>query len=91
MNKTEKPDIKIGFIVMKHNENEIGRFMDLAERLKVKAELIPPCVRNMEQAKEMLPSDRKYWIYDEEEYKKGRLIPKKNHPSGCPWIIILQC
>jgi len=77
---------RAGLIVMKHNEDEIQRFADFMTESDIPYELISPCVRTVEQARQYLPEDRKYWIYDEKELEHGRLVPKNMPKNSCPWI-----
>ena len=83
-----KPKITLGFIIMKHNENEVEGFKKLAEDIGVDgASIIKPCVRTPEQAREMLPSGPEYWIYDKKALQeKGVLRPKMTGGDPCPWI-----
>jgi len=82
------PKIILGFIIMKHNEHEVAKFYQLAKDLEVdEAQILPPCVRNIEQARGMLPSDEKYWLYDRAAFEKGVLRPKAvSNNKSCPWI-----
>ena len=81
--------VELGFIVMRHNEGEIGEFIEMAETLGVdRKNIISPCVRTPEQGKQFLPNSSEYWIYDRERFKKdGILIPKRITPKwSCPWL-----
>lgn len=82
-----RPMVSVGFIVMKHNEHEVEKFLEIAptwggDRVHV----VDPCVRDMDQAKALLPTDRKYWFYDEQAFKRGVLQPKVVPKNRCPWI-----
>jgi radical SAM protein with 4Fe4S-binding SPASM domain len=80
-------EIDVGFIVMRHNENQVEDFISWAQDLGVDtASVIDPCVRNMEEARSFLPRDRKYWFYDEEAFEHGSLKPKYIPDNGCVWI-----
>ncbi|MBI3988285.1 MAG: SPASM domain-containing protein [candidate division NC10 bacterium] len=84
---TRHPRVKLGFIVMKHNEHEVEEFKRLAEKLKVdQAVVIDPCVRDMDQAKQFLPRDERYWFYDQEAFERGMLRPKLIPNNECWWI-----
>lgn len=79
--------INMGFIVMKHNEDEIEDAIKLGNRLGVdKVEIISPCVRNMGQAEAMLPENEDYWIYDRKAFQQGILKPGQVPRNRC-WYI----
>lgn len=79
--------IEVGFILMKHNEHEVPRFLEEMAALGVdRAAIIDPCVRTIEQGKAMLPTDRKHWFYEEKAFNEGRLRPKDLPDNTCPWI-----
>lgn len=83
-----KSNIKIvsGFIVMKHNEHQKDRFIELMMEIGVdEYNIIDPCVRTMEQGLKYLPDDRKHWIYNKEALRRGELIPQVTTPN-CPWL-----
>lgn len=85
--KKDLPKIILGFIVMKHNEYQINDFLIFADKLKVdEARLIAPCVRTIGQAKQYLPSDDKYWIYDRNAFSKEVLKPRRKTHNRCNWI-----
>ena len=76
-----------GFIVMRHNEHEIPRFREMMRHIGVDdARIIAPCVRTIEQAYDMLPSDRHYWLYNPAAYEQGVLTPKAIPANDCAWI-----
>lgn len=81
-------DVKLtaGLIVMKHNEHEIAEFPEWCRKLGVEPEIIRPCVRNIEQACELLPADQKYWLYDPEALDRGELKMRKPVRNRCWWI-----
>jgi radical SAM protein with 4Fe4S-binding SPASM domain len=82
-----KVTISVGFIVMKHNEHEIPAFLNWAREVGVdRANIIDPCVRNVEEGKLLLPEDRRYWFYDEESFAKGVLKPRIVPVNECTWI-----
>ena len=81
-----KIKVVVGFIVMKHNAHEVDYFIELAKKLGFEAQLINPCVRTLEQGKELLPRDLKYWIYDHEAFNRGILRPKTVPRNHCEWI-----
>ncbi len=81
------PKIKLGFIVMKHNEHEVDAFQALARELGVDgASVIDPCVRDMDQARQFLPRDERYWFYDKKAFAKGVLRPKLLPENKCWWL-----
>ena len=87
--KREKYPIKIGlgFILMRHNEHQIKSFIKLAKEMEVdEYQIINPCVRNMKQAREFLPSNRNRWIYDPIAFEKGKLKVKNPPNNYCEWI-----
>lgn len=81
------PKVKLGFIIMKHNEYQIADFYRLATELKADdAEIVNTGVRDFDQAKSYLPSNRKYWNYSPEEYEKGMLVPRIRLNNDCAWL-----
>ena len=79
--------INVGFIVMRHNEHQVPDFLRWAKEIGVdRANVIDPCVRTVSQGHEMLPTDRKYWFYDEEAFERGVLRPKVVPSNECTWI-----
>lgn len=79
--------INCGFILMKHNEHEVPYFQSKMAELGVdNAQIIDPCVRTVEQAHSMLPTDKKHWIYDPMQLEQGILKPKSLPNNICPWI-----
>lgn len=79
--------INCGFILMKHNEHETGLFLKKMQEFGVdNAQIIDPCVRNIEQARTMLPTDKKHWIYDPEGIEQGIVRPRIYPNNTCPWI-----
>lgn len=82
-----KIQIDSGFILMKHNEHEVPLFQKTMKDLGVdNALVIDPCVRDMEQGRLYLPSDKNHWFYDPKAYEKGLLKPRFLPPNACPWI-----
>jgi MoaA/NifB/PqqE/SkfB family radical SAM enzyme len=89
--KRKYPDsnvqIEVGFIVMRHNEHQVGDFLKWAKEIGVdRANIIDPCARNMLEAHAYLPENKKYWYYDEEAFAKGILKPKHLPDNECVWI-----
>lgn len=79
--------VKCGLILMKHNEHEAGLFLDTMRRWGVdEASIVDPCVRTMDQAREMLPTDQRHWLYDRRAFERGELKPLEPLPNTCPWI-----
>lgn len=82
-----KTKIIAGFIVMKHNEHEVGDFLKLAQEIGVDdASVISPCVRTMKQGRELLPRDDKYWLYDRKAFDRGILRPNLVPHNHCEWL-----
>jgi len=82
-----KIKITLGLIVMKQNENEINKVIEMGRSLGVdEINLIPPAVRNIEQAKEFMPEDEKYWFYNKDAFKKGILIPNVIPNNKCYFL-----
>jgi len=76
-----------GFILMKHNEHEVDEFKLTMKNLGIdEAIIIDPCVRTIEQGRDMLPSDKSHWIYDPNAFEEGKLVPKTLSNNECPWI-----
>lgn len=89
--KRRRPDsnstIKVGFIVMKHNEHEVDRFVDYAREIGVdEYEIVYPGVRTIEQGEQYLTMDEKYWVYDREAFGRGILKPKLQSNHYCEWL-----
>lgn len=81
------PVVKMGFIIMRHNETEVPDFFALAKRLRVDhAEVVNTGVRTYEQALEYLPQDQRYWNYSPEALEKGKLLPRVQLRNECPWL-----
>lgn len=79
--------ILCGFILMKHNEHEVEEFRRTMSQTGVdEAVVIDPCVRTVEQAREMLPTDKGHWYYDPEALDKGILSPRILPDNECSWI-----
>jgi len=85
--KNSNIHIECGFIVMSHNEHEIEEFFHVMNEIGVdEANIVNPCVRNIEQGKQFLPADKKRWVYDVDTFNIGILKLKKSKDNGCPWI-----
>lgn len=89
LRNSTKSDIKIvlGYILMKHNEHQLDDFKRYAEGVGVdKINIIGTTALNVEQAKKYLPSDRKYWMFEEEALNQNKLKPKRARQNYCGWI-----
>lgn len=89
--KRRRPDsstqVKVGFIVMKHNEHEVDAFTQYAQELGVDDyEIVYPCARTMDQAEQYLTKNTDYWIYDRESFNKGILVPSQQSNQYCEWL-----
>jgi radical SAM protein with 4Fe4S-binding SPASM domain len=82
------PRVVLGFIVMKHNENEVDQFLAIAKDMGVdEAIIIDPCVRTVAQARQYMPENEKYWFYNRAAFEqKGMLRPKVLPKNECAWI-----
>lgn len=79
--------VESGFILMKHNEHEVSLYKKYMFDLGVdRALIVDPCVRSVEQGHEMLPNDKRHWIYDPSAFIKGVLRPKNSPNNICPWV-----
>ena len=79
--------IECGLILMKHNEHEVDEFYRVMKEIGVEvAQVIDPCVRDMEQGHLYLPTDKKHWIYDIGAFDQGTLKMNKIPDNTCPWI-----
>jgi radical SAM protein with 4Fe4S-binding SPASM domain len=79
--------VNLGFILMKHNEYQIGDFINLAKELGVdKYNVIDTCARNIEQARRFLPNDKTHWIYDPLALESGKLKVRFPPDNYCEWI-----
>ncbi len=82
-----KMKINAGYILMKHNEHQVGAFIDYFTKIGVdNYSIIGTCIRNYAQGQDYLPSDTSYWSYDVDEYHKGKLVPKIKSNNYCEWI-----
>lgn len=85
--RKRRPRISVGFIVMKHNEHEVEKFLETVPTWGVdRVHVVDPCVRDMDQAKTFLPTNLKHWCYDEQAFSRGILQPKVIPNNSCPWI-----
>lgn len=89
--KRKRPDsrtrLKIGFIVMKHNEHEVEEFLRYADEIGVDDfEVVYPCARNMDQARQFLTDNPDYWIYDRDAFDRGILRPTEMSNHYCEWL-----
>lgn len=83
----KKPRIALGFILMKHNELEVGEFHRIAKEIGVDdATVIDPCVRTVFQGKQYLPTNSVNWFYNREEFEQRQVLVPKELNDGCPWI-----
>lgn len=83
------PWIQAGFIVMRHNEAQVDEFLRVArdEWGVDEAVVINPCVRTVEQGRQFLTADDRYWFYDRRAFEKdGVLKPKSIPDNRCWWI-----
>jgi len=79
--------IYLGFIIMKHNEQELNDFFKLAGELGVDgARVEAPCVRNIEQGKAFLPRRKEYQLYDMDAFTRGVLKHKDYRVNHCRWM-----
>ena len=79
--------IQVGFIVMKHNEHEVEKAKKELKELGADEILtISPCVRTIEQGKQFLPTNDKYWYYDRKWFIHNTLVPRKIPHNRCWWI-----
>ena len=79
-NNSKYPIIELQFIVFKHNEKEIGKFIDLAKQLKVEKYTIKSAqIYNFENKTNLIPSIKKYsrYIYKNNQWQLNKKI--KNH------------
>lgn len=80
----EKMRIRLGFIVMKHNEHEVEEFKRYATRIGVDSwVVISPCIRHVSEWDTYMTADPEYWMYDKSEYEKGRLVPTSRPDNFC--------
>ena len=79
--------ISLGFILFKHNEHQVPDLQELAESLGVdNYYVIDPCVRNIEQGHELLPTDKDHWVYDPTAYEQGKLQMRRPPHNECEWL-----
>jgi radical SAM protein with 4Fe4S-binding SPASM domain len=85
--KNKEMTIAAGFILMKHNEHQVDEFITYCKSIGVdKYNIIGTCLRQPEDWNLYIPSDQAYWLYDEKEIERGRLIPKIRPDNHCGWI-----
>lgn len=83
----QKMKIICGFILMKHNEHEVNEFKSKMSDMGVdSAVIIDPCVRTVEQGREMLPADKNHWFYDPHAFENNTLKPKVVPNNECQWL-----
>lgn len=79
-----KTRIVLGFIVMKHNEHELPRVKEFAKRIGIKnISFEPAYVKNIQQANELLPINKKYCQFDKKALTKGKLFIKPRYKNHC--------
>jgi radical SAM protein with 4Fe4S-binding SPASM domain len=79
--------IIVGLIVMKHNEHEVDDFLKFAREIGVDdAHVDSPCVRTLEQGRQFLPQNDKYWLYDRRAFDRGILRPSPAPHNHCEWL-----
>jgi radical SAM protein with 4Fe4S-binding SPASM domain len=79
--------IGMGLILLKPNEHQVRDFERFARNLGIDEwQIIDPCVRTVEQAEELLPTDKNHWIYDPNALARGELRPKTQPGNYCEWI-----
>lgn len=80
------PRIVFGFIVMKHNEHQVTDVESFARKVGAdKVNIIAPCVRTVEQAKQLVPSNEQYVYYDMDALRKNNILKPKG-TFYCPWV-----
>lgn len=86
-NTARLPRIGLGFILFKTNEHQLDDFHRLASELGVdEHQVISPCVRTVEQGRELLPTDRNYWVYSPEAFAQGELAMRRPPNNCCEWL-----
>lgn len=79
--------VTCGMILMKHNENEVSLFKKVMAAMGVdEALIVDPCVRNVAQGKEYLPTDQRHWYYDPLAFQSGVLRPRVSPKNRCDWL-----
>jgi len=89
LKRARRPAMQVhsGLILMKHNEHEVEEFRRFMDEVGVdKYEVIDPCVRTVEQGRQMLPTDKAHWVYDPEAFERGELRPRVLPDNDCPWL-----
>jgi len=87
--KLRTPNVALQFLVMKHNEHQIGEVKKLADRLEVDRLLIKNIeVRSLQEAGEWLPENEKFRRYD---YSGDDYVVKGAGKESCtrPWLSTL--
>lgn len=82
------PWIEAGFIVMRHNEHEVGEFLRVSKAWGVDgAQIVKPVVRDVEQGRAFLTAGDDYWVYDRRAFEEqGVLKPRVIPDNQCWWI-----
>lgn len=86
LRKGKHPKIIIGYIVMRHNEHELEHLSELRDIGVDDVQVINPCVRTIEQGRQYLPDDIKYWFYDRKAFGAGILKPRQTTNNRCWWL-----
>lgn len=87
--KMKTPNVALQFLVMKHNEHELAEVKKIAEQLGVDRLLIKNIeVRSLDEAREWLPSDKKFRRYN---YDGRNYAVKGIDKNACtrPWLSTL--
>lgn len=79
--------IYLGLIVMRHNEQEIPAFLQLANEIGVDDyRLEAPCVRSIAQARDLIPRDWRFQLYDKHGLENGVLRHRNFRAHQCRWM-----
>jgi len=87
--RERRPRMRVatGLILMKHNEHQVAEYHELMREIGVDtAAVVDPCVRTVEQGKQMLPTDKAHWYYDPDAFERGELRPRILPDNDCPWL-----
>jgi MoaA/NifB/PqqE/SkfB family radical SAM enzyme len=87
--RERRPKMRVtaGLILMKHNEHQVAEYRDMMAAIGADtAAVIDPCVRTVEQGRQMLPTDKAHWYYDPDAFDRGELRPRILPDNDCPWL-----
>jgi radical SAM protein with 4Fe4S-binding SPASM domain len=81
------PVVVAGFILMKHNQHQVGDFIQYCKQVGVdKYHIIGTTARTVEQYLKYAPDAVEHRIFDDSQLTQGNLVPKIRPNNYCGWI-----